>query len=118
MPTSSSYALGRNATITAPGVTQANVVNVTATVEGNQIDVTVFGDTARKFQVGLFDGTFEVEVTSHTSTIGTIGTVAIGAFSQSCALVNISANASLSDKASYTLTFKPCAASATSGGGT
>jgi hypothetical protein len=116
MPTgTTSYLLGRLATITAPGVTQANVVNVTGTVEGNQIDVTAFGDTARKFQVGLFDGTFEVEVTSHTATIGAQGTVTIGSFSQNCALVNISASASLSDRASYTLTYKPCLANTTGG---
>jgi hypothetical protein len=54
-------------------------------------------------------------VTSHSASIGAQGTVTIGTFSQTCALVNISASASLSDRASYTLTYKPCLANTTGG---
>jgi hypothetical protein len=56
MPTNT-VQLGKDVTIT--GVSNARSCTVTSTA--NEVDVTKFGDTSRKFQRGLVEQTIEVE---------------------------------------------------------
>ena len=57
MPTTSTILLGKDVTIS--GVSNAR--SCTVTNSANEIDVTKFGDTSRKFRRGLIEQTIEVE---------------------------------------------------------
>jgi len=54
------YQLGKDAVIT--GVTNADVRNVSATVEASQIDTTRRTNTSRKYKTGFKDATIEIEM--------------------------------------------------------
>lgn len=77
MPT---YKLGRECVATLPGVTNDNIQDVTISVQGTEIDVTVFKATALtqvESTVGLSDVTIDVNCTAHTATIGTQGAMTL-----------------------------------------
>ena len=57
MPTTSTVQLGKDVTIS--GVSGAR--SCTVTNSANEIDVTKFGDTSRKFRRGLVEQTVEIE---------------------------------------------------------
>lgn len=57
MPTTSTIILGKDVTIS--GV--ANARSCTVTNSANEIDVTKFGDTSRKYRRGMIEQTIEVE---------------------------------------------------------
>ena len=77
MPT---YALGRNAVLAAPGVSNDNVKDATLNVNAEQLDVTVFGGVALTesvYMAGLVDATVDVTCTMHSATVGQTGTLTI-----------------------------------------
>jgi predicted secreted protein len=103
MPTTTTTAvqLGKNVSIS--GV--ANARSCTITSSANEIDVTKFGDTSRKFQRGLIEQTIEVEcvddpgVTAGTSF--TISGTSTGNATFICTAVKI--NSPLDGIVSYTV---------------
>ena len=64
------YKLGKNALLTAPGVSLDNVVDVDLNASGDEVDITVFGDTEKQIGCGLLDVTVEVTATQHSATVG------------------------------------------------
>lgn len=86
MPT---YILGRNQSITAPGVSNNDVKDVQLKVSGSEQDVTVFGDTEVKTLVSLVDATFEVMCTATTATVGTTGNFTVGHLSGSAVVTDV-----------------------------
>jgi len=75
------YKLGKNATLTGPtGVSLDNVVDVEIGVSGDELDVTVFGDSETKVQPGLADVTFDITATSHSTSVGATGAITVAGF--------------------------------------
>jgi hypothetical protein len=75
------YILGRDQSITAPGVNNDDVKKVTLKVSGSEQDVTVFKSTALtqiETMIGLVDISFEVTATAATAQVGDSGTFVIG----------------------------------------
>jgi hypothetical protein len=75
MPTTT-YKLGRDCVATLPGVTNDDIITVTANVQTNQQDVTTFKATALTeavYMAGLTDITIDVTCTSHDATVGDVG---------------------------------------------
>lgn len=70
------YKLGRDAVATLPGVSNADIVDVTINVTGDQLDVTTLGTTAvtaAKYQAGMVDITIDVTCRHHSATVGETG---------------------------------------------
>lgn len=77
MPT---YALGRDAVATLPGVNNSDIKDVTINISAEELDVTVFKSTAltqAEYFPGLVDCTIDVTCTAHDAAIGDKGTQAI-----------------------------------------
>ncbi|MEI8369762.1 MAG: hypothetical protein WCJ31_15110 [Planctomycetia bacterium] len=68
------YTLGKDATIT--GVTNANVRNVTVTIESAQVDKTARGATSRKYLAGMKDATVEIDMIDSPPTAGAVLVIA------------------------------------------
>lgn len=75
------YKLGKNAVITPPtGISSDNIVDAEISCSGDELDVTVFGDTETKVQPGLADVSIDLTVTSHSTSVGATGTITIAGF--------------------------------------
>ncbi|NBW20905.1 MAG: hypothetical protein EBR82_74380 [Caulobacteraceae bacterium] len=102
------YKLGKSALITAPGVILDNVVDVDINASGDEVDITVFGDTEKQIGCGLLDVTIEVTATYHTATRGQTGPVVVGGMeSISCAVLDIKDKVSPKGRHEYTITYAP-----------
>jgi hypothetical protein len=104
------FRLGKNASITAPGVTTDNVVDVDINASGDEVDITVFGDTEKQIGCGLLDVTVEVTATAHTATVGQTGAVTVGGITAlTCVVLDIKAKSSPKGRNEYTITYSPYA---------
>lgn len=76
------FKLGKNAVITPPtGIAEDDIVDVEVSCSGDELDVTVFGDTEMRVQPGLADVTFDITCTNHTTSQGAVSTITVGGFS-------------------------------------
>ena len=102
------YKLGKNALLTAPGVDLANVVDVDLNASGDEVDITVFGDTEKQIGCGLLDVTVEVTATSHTATVGQTGAVSVGGMtSVGCVVLDVKSKVSPKGRYEYTISYAP-----------
>jgi hypothetical protein len=80
MPT---YIIGRDQSITAPGIVNDDVKKVALKASGTEHDVTVFGAsalTAISTMIGLVDVSIEVTAMNTTAEIGDTGEISVGNF--------------------------------------
>lgn len=104
------YKLGKNSLITAPGVDLDNVVDVDINASGDEVDITVFGDTEKQVGCGLLDVTVEVTATSHTATVGATGPITVGGMSAlGCVVLDVKEKASPKGRHEFTITYAPAA---------
>jgi hypothetical protein len=102
------YKLGKNATLTAPGVSSDNVIDVDINASGDEVDVTVFGDTEKQVGCGLLDVTVEVTATSHTATVGQTGAITVGGLTAVTAVVvDVKDKVSPKGRHEYTISYAP-----------
>lgn len=102
------FRLGKNAPITAPGVDADNVVDVDLNASGDEVDITVFGDTEKQIGCGLLDVTVEVTATSHSATVGSSGSVTVGGISAlDCVVLDIKEKVTPKGRHEYTVTYAP-----------
>ena len=69
---------GNAATFSFGGTTQGKVTSISFSQNGNEIDVTAFGDTAHEYLLGIPDTECSVELIGVTAlTLGASGAVAV-----------------------------------------
>jgi len=102
------YKLGKNALVTAPGVILDNVVDVDLNASGDEVDITVFGDTEKQVGCGLLDVTVEVTATSHSAGVGSTGPITVGGLSSvPCVVLDVKEKVSPKGRHEYTITYAP-----------
>ena len=101
------YKFGKNAVSTPPtGVINDNIVDAEISVSGDELDITVFGDTEMQVTPGLADATFDLTVTSHSTSVGATGTITIAGFSAHPVIVtNIDSKVSPKGRFEYTISY-------------
>jgi hypothetical protein len=101
------WKLGKNAVITPPtGISTDDVVDAEISCSGDELDVTVFGDTEKKVQPGLADVTIDLTVTNHTTSQGATGTITIAGFTaHPVVVVGISSKISPKGRFEYTVSY-------------
>ena len=110
------YKLGKSALVTAPGVILDNVIDVDLNASGDEVDITVFGDTEKQVGCGLLDVTVEVTATSHTATVGATGTVTVGGMNGvGCVVLDIKNKVTPKGRHEYTLSYAPTITATTTG---
>jgi hypothetical protein len=104
------YRLGKNALITAPGVSLDNVVDVDINASGDEVDITVFGDTEKQIGCGLLDVTVEVTATSHSAAVGATGPITVGGLTAvNCVVIDVKEKASPKGRHEFTISYAPTA---------
>ena len=104
------YKLGKTALITAPGVDLDNVVDVDINASGDEVDITVFGDTEKQIGCGLLDVTVEVTATSHTASVGQSGAITVGGLTAvGCVVIDDKSKVSPKGSHEYTISYAPTA---------
>jgi hypothetical protein len=104
------YKLGKLALITAPGVTLDDVVDVDLNASGDEVDITVFGDTEKQIGCGLLDVTVEVTATNHSAIVGQVGPITVGGLSAvSCVVLDVKNTVSPKGRHEYTISYAPAA---------
>ena len=102
------YKLGKLALITAPGVSLDDVVDVDLNASGDEVDITVFGDTEKQIGCGLLDVTVEVTATSHSATVGATGPITVGGMSAvGCVVLDVKNKVSPKGRHEYTISYAP-----------
>jgi hypothetical protein len=102
------YKLGKTAGITAPGVSLDDVVDVDLNASGDEVDITVFGDTEKQIGCGLLDVTVEVTATNHSATVGATGTITVGGMtSVPCVVLDIKNKITPKGRSEYTISYAP-----------
>ena len=102
------YKLGKNALLTAPGVLLDNVVDVDLNASGDEVDVTVFGDTEKQVGCGLLDVTVEVTATSHSASVGQTGPITVGGLTAvGCVVLDVKNKVSPKGRHEYTISYAP-----------
>jgi hypothetical protein len=102
------YKLGKNALLTAPGVSLDNVVDVDLNASGDEVDITVFGDTEKQIGCGLLDVTVEVTATQHSATVGSTGAITVGGMSAvGCVVLDVKNKVSPKGRNEYTISYAP-----------
>jgi hypothetical protein len=102
------YRLGKNALLTAPGVDLDNVVDVDLNASGDEVDITVFGDTEKQIGCGLLDVTVEVTATQHSATVGATGAITVGGMSAvGCVVLDVKDKVSPKGRHEYTISYAP-----------
>jgi hypothetical protein len=102
------YKLGKTALITAPGVLIDDVVDVDLNASGDEVEITVFGDTEKQIGCGLVDVTVEVTATNHSATVGQTGPVTVGGMSAvTCVVIDVKSKVSPKGRYEYTITYVP-----------
>lgn len=104
------YKLSKNALITAPGLDLDNVVDVDVNASGDEVDITVFGDTEKQVGCGLLDVSVEVTATAHTAYVGLTGPITVGGMSAvGCVVLDVKNKVSPKGRHEYTITYAPAA---------
>jgi hypothetical protein len=102
------YKLGKSALITAPGVTLDNVIDVDINASGDEVDITVFGDTEKQVGCGLLDVTVEVTATSHSATVGATGPITVGGMTAvGCVVMDVKNKVTPKGRHEYTISYAP-----------
>jgi hypothetical protein len=102
------YKLGKSSLVTAPGVILDNVVDVDLNASGDEVDITVFGDTEKQIGCGLLDVTVEVTATQHSATVGSSGSVSVGGMSDvKCVVVDVKNKVTPKGRNEYTISYAP-----------
>lgn len=102
------YKLGKNALVTAPGVSLDDVVDVDLNASGDEVDITVFGDTEKQIGCGLLDVTVEVTATNHSATVGQTGAITVGGMSAvGCVVIDVKNKVSPKGRHEYTISYAP-----------
>jgi hypothetical protein len=102
------YKLGKNALLTAPGVSLDNVVDVDLNASGDEVDITVFGDTEKQIGCGLLDVTVEVTATQHSATVGSTGPITVGGMTAvGCVVIDVKNKVSPKGRNEYTISYAP-----------
>ena len=102
------YKLGKNALLTAPGVSLDNVVDVDLNASGDEVDITVFGDTEKQIGCGLLDVTVEVTATQHSTAVGATGPITVGGMSAvGCVVIDVKNKVSPKGRNEYTISYAP-----------
>jgi len=101
------YKLGKNAVITPPsGVIADNLVDAEISCSGDELDITVFGDSETQVQPGLADVTFDLTVLSHSTSVGATSTITIAGFSAHPVVVTgIDSKVSPKGRFEYTISY-------------
>jgi len=101
------YKLGKNAVVTPPGgVSNDDIVDAEISCSGDELDVTVFGDTEMKVQPGLADVTIDLVVTHHTTSQGATGTITIaGLAAHPVVVTNIDSKVSPKGRWEHTISY-------------
>lgn len=101
------FKLGKNAVITGPtGVSKDDLVDAEISCSGDELDVTVFGDSEMKVQPGLADVTIDLTVTDHTTSVGTVTTIGIaGLTNHSVVVTNIDSKVSPKGRWEHTISY-------------
>lgn len=103
------FKIGKNAVITPPtGLSLDDIVDVEISCSGDELDVTVFGDTETKVQPGLADVTIDITCTNHTTSQGAVSTITVGGFTALDVVVTkIDAKATPKGRWEYTVSYAP-----------
>jgi hypothetical protein len=102
------YKLGKNALLTAPGVSLDNVIDVDLNASGDEVDITVFGDTEKQIGCGLLDVTVEVTATQHSATVGATGPITVGGMTAvGCVVLDVKNKVSPKGRNEYTISYAP-----------
>ncbi|NBT79554.1 MAG: hypothetical protein EBT04_14140 [Betaproteobacteria bacterium] len=102
------YKLGKLALITAPGVILDDVIDVDLNASGDEVDITVFGDTEKQIGCGLLDVTVEVTATNHSATVGATGPITVGGMTAvGCVVVDVKNKVSPKGRHEYTISYAP-----------
>ena len=101
------WKLGKNAVLTPPsGVSSDDIVDAEISCSGDELDVTVFGDTEMKVQPGLADVTIDLTVTHHTTSQGATGTITIASLADHPVVVtNIDSKVSPKGRWEHTISY-------------
>jgi len=104
------YKLGKSSLVTAPGVILDDVVDVDLNASGDEVDITVFGDTEKQVGCGLLDVTLEVTATNHSATVGMTGPVSVGGMSAlGCVVLDVKDKVNPKGRHEYTISYAPAA---------
>lgn len=104
------YKLGKASLVTAPGVVLDDVVDVDLNASGDEVDITVFGDTEKQVGCGLLDVTLEVTCTAHSATVGMTGAVSVGGVSNlGCVVLDVKDKVTPKGRHEYTVSYAPAA---------
>jgi hypothetical protein len=102
------FKLGKNALLTAPGVILDNVIDVDLNASGDEVDITVFGDTEKQIGCGLLDVTVEVTATQHAATVGQTGTITVGGMTAvNSVVMDVKNKVSPKGRNEYTISYAP-----------
>jgi len=102
------YKLGKMALITAPGVSLDDIVDVDLNASGDEVDVTVFGDTEKQIGCGLLDVTVEVTATNHSAAVGDKGDITVGGMSSvKCVVLDVKNKITPKGRSEYTISYAP-----------
>ena len=96
------YKLGKSSLVTAPGVILDNVIDVDLNASGDEVDITVFGDTEKQIGCGLLD----VTVVGSTGPVTVGGMTAVG-----CVVLDVKTKVSPKGRNEYTISYAPTVAS-------
>ncbi|NBW16182.1 MAG: hypothetical protein EBR82_50185 [Caulobacteraceae bacterium] len=101
------WKMGKNAVLTPPaGVILDDIVDAEISCSGDELDVTVFGDTEMKVQPGLADVTIDLVVTHHTTSQGAVSTITIASLSDHPVVVtNIDSKVSPKGRWEHTISY-------------
>lgn len=104
------YKLGRDAVSTIPGISNDDIIDVTANVSADELDVTTFGSTAITtpvYMAGLVDVTVDVVCTHHTCTIGQHGAQVVAGLPSGydAVVLDVKESANPKGKAEFTVTY-------------
>lgn len=106
MPT---YVLGRNCTLTLPGVNNDDIMNVTINVSANELDVTTFKTTtltAYEYMAGLVDVTIDVTCTATDGAVGDSGSATIASITgMDAVILEIKESATPKGLVEYTVSY-------------
>lgn len=103
------FKIGKNAVITPPsGLIDDDIVDVEISCSGDELDVTVFGDSEMKVQPGLADVTIDITCTNHTTSQGATSTISVAGFvALPVVVTKIDAKATPKGRWEYTVSYAP-----------
>jgi len=83
-------------------------VDVDVNASGDEVDITVFGDTEKQIGCGLLDVSIDVTATAHTAYNGLTGPITVGGMtSVGCVVLDVKDKVSPKGRHEYTITYAP-----------